>query len=824
MLKNTLTCLALASMCAAASAQVTITDIGATPPTPGANDISLSFPNFQGNDGLNYYWDNATPPGQTFTTGSNAGGYTLTSLSFQTAGGGNNQTASQSFTLEIYSIPDGINATLVSSNTVTGQLSADGHWMQVNGLGVPLSPNSEYAYTWHGSSGYEQLANDNANPYAGGQICLIPAGGGAVVFGTTGGSDGTFNIGLALGTVAGGTVTATDIGAASPTPGPNDITQLLPGTVPSQNNDGLNYYWDNNNSGAGQTFTTGPNANGYLLNSLALKTVDGGNSDTGNSIGFALYIYSVSSVSNTTLLQTFTASGTLNTEGDWLQWSNLNQILLPNTQYAYIFGKTTGSSYELMQNYGGNHYAGGQICLISTAAGGPNTLIFGLTGNSDAGMDIGLSPASLSAPVVTQSPTSVSAFVGRTVQFSGSAQAVPTPVYQWERSTDSGATFSPVANGGQFSGATTATLTVSNITLAENNWDFEFLATNSLGSSTNSLPATLTVIAAPPLSGSYSTSVLALNPVAYWPLNETYADPFAGGELAYDASGNNFDGLYLLNAENGFPEYGIVGPQPGDGYPQFTVGQGALDIPVGAFPNSWVTTPALNLNTNTVTILMWVNPAVDEAPATGLLFNRNSGTVGGMCYSTTNTLGYTWNNNDSATYSYTSGPTIPTNIWSLVALVITPSNASFYVLNTNNGFTFTTFVHPHTNLAWNGAQSAITIGNDTATSTRIFQGVIDEPAVFNYALSLGQLQALAGLPVVSTNPATANFQFVRPGGGSTINFSWAADHKGWQLYTNSVGLASGTNWFPVTGSGSVTSQGITIDPTQTNAFFQLRYP
>ena len=619
-------------------------------------------------------------------------------------------------------------------------------------------------------------------------------------------------------------MTVVDIGTASPTPGPNDITQLLPGTVPSQNNDGLNYYWDNNNSGAGQTFTTGSNPSGYLLNNLALKTVDGGNSDTGNSISFALYIYSVSAVSNATLLQTFTASGTLNAEHNWLQWSNLNQILLPNTQYAYIFGKTTGSSYELMQNYGGNHYAGGQICLISTAAGGPNTLIFGPTGNSDAAMDIGLSLASPSAPVVLQSPTSVAAFVGRTVQFTGYAQGVPPPAYQWSRSTDGGATFSPVANAGQFSGATTATLTVSNITLAENNWEFEFQATNSLGSSTNSLPATLTVIAAPPLSGSYSTSVLALNPVAYWPLNETYADPFAGGELAYDASGNNFDGLYLPNAENGFPEYGIVGPQPADGYPQFTVGQGALDIPVGSFPNSWVTTPALNLNTNTVTILMWVYPSIDEAPATGLLFNRNSGTVGGMCYSTTNTLGYTWNNNDSATYNYVSGPTIPTNIWSLVALVITPSSASFYVLNTNNGFNFTTFVHPHTNLAWNGAQSAITIGNDTATSTRIFQGVIDEPAVFNHALSLGQLQALAGLPVVSTNSATANFQFVRPSEGSTINFSWAADHKGWQLYTNSVGLASSTNWFPLTGSGSVTSQGITIDPTQTNVFFQLRYP
>ena len=82
---------------------------------------------------------------------------------------------------------------------------------------------------------------------------------------------------------------------------------------------------------------------------------------------------------------------------------------------------------------------------------------------------------------------------------------------------------------------------------------------------------------------------------------------------------------------------------------------------------------------------MWVNPnqGTTNADATGLLFNRNAGTVGGMCYSVQQRLGYTWNNNDSATWGYTNGPVIPTNIWSLIAVVITPTNASFYVINTN---------------------------------------------------------------------------------------------------------------------------------------------
>ena len=62
-------------------------------PTPGTNDIyQLST---QGNqtapDGLNYYTDNQISygtgePGQTFTTGTNATGYVLTSVAVRTGG------------------------------------------------------------------------------------------------------------------------------------------------------------------------------------------------------------------------------------------------------------------------------------------------------------------------------------------------------------------------------------------------------------------------------------------------------------------------------------------------------------------------------------------------------------------------------------------------------------------------------------------------------------------------------------------------------------------------------------------------------------------
>jgi hypothetical protein len=83
---------------------------------------------------------------------------------------------------------------------------------------------------------------------------------------------------------------------------------------------------------------------------------------------------------------------------------------------------------------------------------------------------------------------------------------------------------------------------------------------------------------------------------------------------------------------------------------------------------------------------------------------------------------------------------------------------------------------------------------------------------------------------VNTDPATANFTFTVTGGGGggggsqTLNFFWAPDHIGWQLYSNSVGLTASSSWFAVPGSATVTNKSTAIDQSKTNVFFQLRYP
>jgi hypothetical protein len=201
-------CLAMwAAMLWSASAQ-TLTDIGATAPTPGANDISqLSTSGNQTNpNGLNYYTDNQTghgtgEPGQTFTTGNNAAGYILSTVSIKTAGLGSYSgiSTSQPYYLHIYSVSGG-NATVLQTYTSANITFNDGDWLQWSGLSVALSPNATYAYSFGKASstnGWEALAVATNNPYACGEIGLVPTSGGAITFGSSHGFDAVFDLGLA---------------------------------------------------------------------------------------------------------------------------------------------------------------------------------------------------------------------------------------------------------------------------------------------------------------------------------------------------------------------------------------------------------------------------------------------------------------------------------------------------------------------------------------------------------------------------------------------------------------------------------------------------
>jgi hypothetical protein len=56
-----------------------------------------------------------------------------------------------------------------------------------------------------------------------------------------------------------------------------------------------------------------------------------------------------------------------------------------------------------------------------------------------------------------------------------------------------------------------------------------------------------------------------------------------------------------------------------------------------------------------------------------------------------------------------------------------------------------------------------------------------------------------------------------------LTLSWPADHTGWQLQSNSVGLTATGSWYTVTGSPSTNQITITPDANQTNVFYRLSF-
>jgi hypothetical protein len=154
------------------------------------------------------------------------------------------------------------------------------------------------------------------------------------------------------------------------------------------------------------------------------------------------------------------------------------------------------------------------------------------------------------APAVTTQPADTSVTVGASATFTAAASGSPAPTVQWQ-SSPNGTTWTNVA------GATSATLTVSNTTLAQSGTKYHAVFTNTAGSATSDA-ATLTVSnAAPtaptkPIAGDPNqvaidapaqgqTSVVV--PAGSANANKTltawaWSDPTNLGQVTTDANGN----------------------------------------------------------------------------------------------------------------------------------------------------------------------------------------------------------------------------------------------------------------------------------------------
>ena len=99
-------------------------------------------------------------------------------------------------------------------------------------------------------------------------------------------------------------------------------------------------------------------------------------------------------------------------------------------------------------------------------------------------------------PVINSPPTSQTNYTGTTATFSVSATTNGSTAgltYLWEAGTVGSGLYAPLSNDGQFSGVTSSSLVISNVTSAANHKDYVVIVTDGAGSVTSTPPATLTV-------------------------------------------------------------------------------------------------------------------------------------------------------------------------------------------------------------------------------------------------------------------------------------------------------------------------------------------
>jgi hypothetical protein len=289
----------------------------------------------------------------------------------------------------------------------------------------------------------------------------------------------------------------------------------------------------------------------------------------------------------------------------------------------------------------------------------------------------------------------------------------------------------------------------------------------------------------------FTATVLSNNPIGYWRLNEA-----SGNTVANDYAGGA-NGVYGASTVNGLP--GV--PAAGIGTEASVMMYNrALTPAAGSVTNAGVV-----LNTNTVTMLCWVNPSTStETNPSGIFFCRTGSTVAGDQTGSGNVLDYTWNGLP-ATYNYGSGLTMPANVWSLAVMTTTPTNTILYVFNTNG-------VASATNNVSNAVQSfygGVAIGADTISTNRIFQGEISEAALFNYTLSAAQLQQLyysATNGLFSSSSGAPKIAFTRIN-GNQLGITWPSSFVGsyyLQVQTNPITIGLSNDWVPYNGSPAAT--------------------
>ena len=316
----------------------------------------------------------------------------------------------------------------------------------------------------------------------------------------------------------------------------------------------------------------------------------------------------------------------------------------------------------------------------------------------------------------------------------------------------------------------------------------------------------------------YAALIAAKNPAGYWRMNEAVLPPYAGYAATNSSSlGSALDGEY---ARQGAVS-GVAGPVRGQ-FAGFAADNGSVRLNATGTSGRVTTPPVTGMTTDHVTLTCWVkragsqSPQVDTAP---LFFNEATSGAAGLNFQyQTRNLAYHWESGSK--WAWTSGLLVPDDVWTFVALVITPTNGVMY-MGTTNGLTSKTNTAAHDPHDFSSTQCIL--GGQLSAAGRYLKGWLDEFAIFDQALDATSISNLfySATPAIPLVTRTAdplyegmNVTFTAFGVGSVpVTYQWrkgggilSGKTASTLVLSNVTTAASGDYDVVVTGSSlSVTS-------------------
>ena len=353
-------------------------------------------------------------------------------------------------------------------------------------------------------------------------------------------------------TVNSNVATLTVGNSVSITQQPNDATVCEPGITSftvAGSGSGLTYKWQLSTDG-GNNYSDISNGGIYSGATTATLNITGVTALLNNNYYRAIISSSTCAVpvsSNAAIL-------TVNTVPSITSQAQSASLCTGNNTTFSIAAAGTGISYQWQVNTGSGFTDianGGVYSGVTTASITITGATAGMTGYQYRCIVSGACTPSANSNAVTLSvsdPVSVTADPANvTICESGNAQYTATgsssTIYQWQVSTDGGPNFSNITSGGVYSGATSATLSLSNITQSMDGYRYRVVMSNAVCTTPAiSNAAGLTVNARPSVSLSASpfTSLL---PGRSTTLTATIIPSAAGFNISWYRNGTVIPGI-----------------------------------------------------------------------------------------------------------------------------------------------------------------------------------------------------------------------------------------------------------------------------------------